>query len=70
MENGFMLINYDNLLYPQYLNDEHFPSYEKLIQDNKSHLAKKAKERLKESPDAHPDVIAHWKYLASLDAAE
>jgi hypothetical protein len=45
------------------LNDEHFPSIEKLMEDNKDMLKKEAKKRL-QNGNAHPDVMAHWKMLA------
>lgn len=66
-ENGFSIINYDNLLYPQYWDDEHFPSKEQLLEKNKEQLAKAAKKKLKESNgSAHPNVIKHWEMVASL----
>jgi len=66
LEDGFRLIDYNRLLYPQYLNEEHFPTHEQLLMENRGHLARKARKLLKESPDAHPNVIARWEYVASL----
>jgi len=64
---GFRIINYDDLLYPQYLDSEHFPSHVELIQENKEILKKKARELLKKSNEfVHPEVKSHWEYLASL----
>lgn len=65
LEDGFMLIDYNKLLYPQYLNSEHFPSYDDLINDNIEHLSKRAKISLKQNRTAHPDVIRHWEYLVA-----
>lgn len=66
-ENGFSIINYDNLLYPQYWDDEHFPSKEQLLEKNKEQLAEAAKKKLKESNGStHPNVIKHWEMVASL----
>jgi hypothetical protein len=65
MNSGFMLLNYENLLYPQYCNKEYFPGWETLIKNNREHLAQKAQEKLAEHSDAHPDVIRHWKMLAN-----
>lgn len=69
LKHGFRFIDYSNLLYPQYLNSEHFPSIWQLIEENKKRLSEAAKKLLKESPSAHPDVIAHWKMLSELKAA-
>lgn len=66
-ENGFSIINYDNLLYPQYWDDEHFPSKEQLLEKNKKQLAKVAKRKLEESNGyVHPEVKKHWQMVASL----
>ena len=62
MKAGFSILNYENLLYPQYLTDEHFPTHVKLIEDNKKELGKLAQEKLDKDGDrAHSDVAAHWK---------
>lgn len=66
MKDGFMILDYNHLLYPQYLDLEHFPAHQKLILKNKDNLKKKAKKLLKESPTAHADVRKHWEYIASL----
>jgi hypothetical protein len=59
------ILDYDNLLYPQYCNDERFPSATVLIHDPKvrGQLREKAQKLLAEKPKAHPDVIAHWRML-------
>lgn len=68
LDNGFCIINYNDLLYPQYRHK--FKTYEQLLEDNKQRLGEAAIERLKETPNAHPEVISHWKMLASkVDAA-
>lgn len=64
MKNGFMLLDYNNLLYPQSLNEEHFPSIDKLMHDNREMLKDAATKLLVKNPDAHPNVIRHWKKLA------
>ena len=66
LENGFCIIDYDKLLYPQYWDDEHFPTKEILLEKNKKHLAKVAKKKIKENSSAHPDVKKHWKMIANL----
>lgn len=56
---GLKIIDYDNMLYPQY--DDKF---EKTItSDVWDSLKKEAKERLKDSEYAHPAVVAHWKSI-------
>lgn len=67
MKNGFMILDYHNLLYPQYLNEEHFPSFNKLLNDNKDMLKKEAINLLEKNPKAHPSVLNHWKYLAEME---
>lgn len=64
----FKIINYDDLLYPQYLNSEHFPSYNELIAKNKDWLRKKARKLLKEEKRGlvSRDVWNHWQLLARL----
>lgn len=65
-EDGFRIVNYNKLLFPQYLNDEHFPSHEQLLKDNIKRLSKKAKKLLQESPDAHKNVVARWKAIVKM----
>ncbi|MBK7380617.1 MAG: hypothetical protein IPJ03_16800 [Ignavibacteriales bacterium] len=66
-KNGFSIIDYNNLLYPQYWDDEHFPSKEQLLEKNKEQLAKAAKKKLRESNGSvHPNVKKHWEMVASL----
>lgn len=56
---GMKIINYDNMLYPQYKEN-----FQKIIsQDRWGDLQKQAKIELEEHPDAHPEVIKHWKRI-------
>lgn len=66
MKHGFQILNYADLLYPQYLNDEHFPGWRALLAkaELRDELAKEARKLLKQSPDACDDVIAHWRWLS------
>jgi hypothetical protein len=64
-KNGFRLINYDDLLYPQYRHSFDELSWESLVRENKDHLQKEARKMLAESPNAHPEVLAHWQRLAA-----
>ncbi len=66
-EDGFMITDYNKLLYPQYWDDEHFPTKEQLLEKNKEQLAKKAKQLLEDSNGStHPNIIEHWKMIAGL----
>lgn len=61
------ILDYEKLLYPQYCNDVEFPSWQGLLANQKlrPQLAELARNHLAESPNAHPNVIAHWKKLAA-----
>lgn len=63
---NFSVQDMNHLLYPQYLNEEHFPTYQQLLVKHKDWLKKKASILLKESPYACARVVNHWKMLASL----
>lgn len=57
---GMKLVNYDDMLYPQYSD-----KFEKTLTPNIWEcMMKEAKKMLEENPDAHPDVIKHWKSIA------
>ncbi len=60
----FQILNLEDLLYPQY--SEKFKCYEDYLKENAEWLSKEAKKKLAESPEAHPNVIAHWKVLSRL----
>lgn len=58
------LLNYDNLLYPQYANSEdHFPAASTLLEENRVELAKRAAEKLKDPESGSPEVRAWWSRL-------
>lgn len=71
LEHGFQLLDYGKLLYPQYASAEHFPSAADLLNrpDVCTRIAEAARKNLATSPSAHPDVLAHWHWLASLGEA-
>lgn len=58
---GFSVINYEDLLYPQYA--DRFPTRAKVIKENIKHLGKAAAEKLAEVDRVHPDVKRHWEDL-------
>jgi len=58
----FMVIDGDNLCYPQY--DLH-AKLDEAIKEWMPWAAVEAKKRMEESPEAHPNVIAHWERLAA-----
>lgn len=66
MENGFKILNFDRLLYPQYI-DEFNITHEKLLNENIKHLSLAAKKKLEEHKcfPAHGDVIRHWEKIAN-----
>ena len=58
---GLKLVDYDDMLYPQY---EY--KFEKTVpRDNWEDIKRQAIKNLKESPDAHPEVIKHWNKIAN-----
>ena len=56
---GMRLVDYEDMLYPQY--EEKFKKI--ISKDIWESLQKQAEINLKESPDAHPKVIKHWKSI-------
>jgi hypothetical protein len=66
MKQGFRILNYEHLLYPQYLNAESFPSLEHLLVVERARLgaaAKKLLESHKAKDSVCPDVRRHWESL-------
>ena len=60
-ECGLRLIDYDDMLYPQYAD-----KYEKVISEATwEKIRKKAEENLAEHNDANGNVVRHWKRIAS-----
>ena len=67
LKNGFRLIDYEKLLYPQYLNNEHFPTKEELMNEVGEQLAEAAKKKLEETNgEVHPNVKHHWENIVNL----
>ncbi len=68
------ILDYEQLLYPQYCNNEYFPPYTRLIEENKEELAKRAQELIDKNEGAglpiSERVMVHWKMLASLTTQE
>lgn len=64
LKDGFQILNYNDLLYPQYEHNFSECSWAALLHKNKDSLREKAKSLLTESPNAHPDVLVHWQRLA------
>ena len=58
-DTSLRLIDYDNMLYPQYECD-----FDKVIDETTwKLLQEKAKEKLERVTDAHPNVIKHWQSI-------
>lgn len=66
MENGFKILDFNNILYPQYCNSELFPNWYELLLENADHISEVAKQKLKTEKHAHKKVIAHWKFLSRI----
>ena len=64
------LLDFDELLYPQYCDEEHFPSVATLLEKHADELAKRARQKIEETGGkAHPNVLKHWQRLAANGAA-
>ena len=61
MEGPFMIINFEDHLYPQY---DLRKRLEESIENNKEWFKTEAAKKLAESPNAAPSVIDHWKSLS------
>jgi hypothetical protein len=61
------IMDYSQLLYPQYCNGREFPSSVTLLNDEKirPRLRELAKQKIAEGGDVHGAVAAHWQRLAS-----
>lgn len=58
---GLRLINYDDMLFPQYAYE-----FDKVISaETLNALKNEAANKLREHPDANQDVIAHWKSIVN-----
>jgi hypothetical protein len=62
-EHGFMIIDYKNLLYPQYWTPEHFPTPQYLFEKNKDHLLQEVDNLLENNNSACKEVRDHWELL-------
>lgn len=64
------ILNYEDLLFPQYCDEEHYPSAKTLLRDPKvaAELKVRAEKKLAEVPDAAGPVVDHWKKLAAYAA--
>lgn len=58
---GLRLVDYDKMLYPQYA-DRFEPTMSSATWEK---IQEEAARLLKEEPDAHPDVIAHWRSIVA-----
>lgn len=56
---GMRIVDYDDMLYPQYAY-----KFEKIIRESTwTDIQNEAKRRLGETPEAHPEVRAHWQSI-------
>ncbi len=63
LDGPFMLIKGADALYPQY---DLLAKLSESMAEWKPWLKEQAAKKLAESPDAHPEVLAHWKKLAEV----
>lgn len=57
------VLDYNKLLYPQYLNHENFPSVSYLLEEHRVELGRRAQEILDEGRELSPGVEAHLRGL-------
>ncbi len=70
MKDGFSILDYNRLLYPQYL-DKFNKTAVDYIYSNLESLQDKALDLLEKSEGmTHPDVKAHWEWILSLKPKE
>ena len=62
MQDGFIIFDGNDLLYPQYDLDQKFRDWK---QETRKALKDKAKKLLMKSPNAHPDVRLRWTAIAN-----
>lgn len=56
---GMRIVDYDDMLYPQYAY-----KFEKIIRKSTwTDIQNEAKQRLNDTPNAHPEVRAHWQSI-------
>lgn len=67
LEGPFAILNARKLLYPQY---NLYQDACRLIDEWKPWAAEEARKELAENPEAHPNVIAHWRRLAEHESGE
>lgn len=65
LEHGFKIIDYSNVLFPQYWTQEKFPRPEGILEENRDEFIKAAEVRLQESGGMHPSVREHLETIAS-----
>lgn len=67
LEDGFSIVDYSKLLYPQYKDSFEKYSFDNLLRENLPHLKERAKKLLEEKGDyTHENVIKHWKMIVDM----
>lgn len=59
----FILLRGEDMLYPQY---NPYTKLREAMNEWAEWAGKEAAKKLEESPDAHPDVLRHWRHLSGL----
>jgi len=62
IDGPFMIVKGEDALYPQY---DLYRNLSESLEKWKPWLKEKSCQKISENPDAHPEVIAHWKKLAN-----
>ena len=68
LKNGFRIISYDDLLYPQYWDAERTPIFRAVLREprNARRFADEAARRLSEDSHASPTVRDHWRWIIGM----
>jgi len=64
------LQDYSKLLYPQYCDEEHFPTWKDIIHKNAKWYKNEAIKLLSDRDDPHPNVKRHWIMLSKLKGVD
>jgi len=68
---GFRILDYSNLMYPQYLTNEHFPGFRELLAEKRIELATLARKMLAEQTGPISSAVKeHWEHLVRQATSE
>jgi len=61
------LQDYSKLLYPQYCDEEHFPTWKQIILKHPKWFKDEAIKLMSGNKEPHPNVQKHWEWLSKLN---